>query len=64
MHRTHMSMQSLKPQLRHQGVTDVGKVQFAILKSGGTISVVSDNSGARGSTLPRRMDEPDLKSAT
>lgn len=55
MHRTRVSMQSLDQQLRSQGVTDVSKVQFAILESGGTISVISGDSGAEISTLPRRL---------
>lgn len=54
MKRTRVSMQSLEQQLRSQGVTDVSKVQFAILESGGTISVISGDSEAKISTLPRR----------
>lgn len=59
MRRARVSMQSLEQQLRNQGVTDVSKVQFAILESGGTISVISGDSGAEVSTLPRRVCQPD-----
>ena len=56
MRRTRVSMQSLEQQLRNQGVTDVSKVQFAILESGGTISVMSGESAQTPlGTLPRRV---------
>ena len=55
MRRVRVSMQSLEQQLRSQGVTDVESVQFAILESGGTISVISGNASQTPlGTLPRR----------
>ncbi len=54
MRRARVSMQSLEQQLRSQGVTEVSKVQFAILESGGTISVISGSSDQVIETLPRR----------
>ncbi|AZI44018.1 DUF421 domain-containing protein [Deinococcus psychrotolerans] len=55
MRRVRVSMQSLEQQLRNQGVTEVEKVQFAILESGGTISVISGDASQRSvGTLPRR----------
>ncbi|AWN21937.1 DUF421 domain-containing protein [Deinococcus irradiatisoli] len=54
MRRVRISMQSLEQQLRNQGVTEVGKVQFAILESGGTISVISGSPDQKVETLPRR----------
>ena len=54
MRRVRVSKQSLEQQLRSQGVTDVDNVQFAILESGGTISVISGSAQAKVSTLPRR----------
>ena len=55
MRRARVSPQSLEQQLRSQGVTDVNKVQFAILESGGSISVISGDVGSEVSTLPRRV---------
>ncbi|TSA88018.1 DUF421 domain-containing protein [Deinococcus detaillensis] len=54
MRRARVSRQSLEQQFRSQGVTDASKVQFAILESGGTVSVISGDSEAEIGTLPRR----------
>ena len=58
MRHARVSMQSLEQQLRNQGVADVSKVQFAILESGGTISVISGDANQTPlGTLPRRIEK-------
>lgn len=54
MRRARVSRQSLEQQLRSQGVGDVAQVRFAILESGGTVSVVQGEAPGRPSTFPRR----------
>ncbi len=54
--RTRVSLQSLEQQLRSQGITDINKVQFAILESGGTVSILSgDSEQVWPTTLPQRQ---------
>ncbi|MBB5234653.1 DUF421 domain-containing protein [Deinococcus budaensis] len=54
MRRARISQQSLDQKLRSQGVGDVGEVRFAILESGGNVSVMTGEGEERPGTFPRR----------
>lgn len=54
MRRARVSQQSLEQQLRSQGVGEVSQVRFAILESGGTVSVVQGEEQGDSGTFPRR----------
>ena len=54
MRRVRISPQSLEQKLRGQGVDDISQVRFAILESGGTISVMTGQEEGRPATFPRR----------
>lgn len=54
MRRVRISRQSLEQKLRGQGVDDVGQVRFAILESGGNVSVMTGEGEGRPATFPRR----------
>ena len=49
MRRARMSTQSLEQQLRSQGIDDVHAVRFAILESGGSVSVMTGANQVEGS---------------
>lgn len=54
MRRVRISRQSLAQKLRSQGVDDVVKVRFAILESGGNVSVMTGEGEGQPETFPRR----------
>lgn len=54
MRRVRVSRQSLEQKLRSQGVNDVAQVRFAILESGGNVSVMTGEGGGQPATFPRR----------